>query len=102
MVADVTDRETCNVISNSSLEFKSCMTKSVKLGLGTHLFATVKGHFRSSSRAATCYYQFNHSKVETIPLSALPKDTISKLAGQGRNQDFVKGGWKMKIFVTSF
>jgi len=24
---------------------------------------------------ATCYYQSNHLKVETIPLSALPKDT---------------------------
>jgi len=37
--------------------------------------------FRSSSQAATCYYQFNHSKVEAIPVSALPKDTTSELAG---------------------
>jgi len=27
------------------------------------------------------YYQFNHSKVEAIPLNALPKDTTSELAG---------------------
>jgi len=31
--------------------------------------------------AATCYYQSNHSKIEAIPLSALTKDTTSKLAG---------------------
>jgi len=28
-----------------------------------------------------CYYQSNHSKVEAILLSALPKDTTSKLSG---------------------
>jgi len=28
-----------------------------------------KGPFRSSGQAATCYYQSNHLKVETIPLS---------------------------------
>jgi len=36
---------------------------------GTCLFIsdqeTAKWTFRSSSQAATCYYQFNHSKVET-------------------------------------
>jgi len=37
---------------------------------------TAKGPFRSLSQAATCYYQSNHSKVETIPLSALPKDRL--------------------------
>jgi len=37
---------------------------------------TAKGPLRSSSETATCYYQSNHSKVEAIPLSALPKDTI--------------------------
>jgi len=36
-------------------------------GLGTHLF--FKGPFRSSSQAATYYYQSNHSKVKAIPLS---------------------------------
>jgi len=42
---------------------------------------TAKWPLRSSSQAATCYYQSNHSKVEAIPLSALPKDTTSELAG---------------------
>jgi len=57
------------------------------LGKGTHLFVKVprpgdsEGPFRSSSQAATCYYQSNHSKVEAIMLSALPKDTTSELAG---------------------
>jgi len=37
--------------------------------------------FRSSSQAATCYYQSNHSKVEAISLSALFKDTTSELSG---------------------
>jgi len=41
---------------------------------------TAKRPFRSSSQAATCYYQSNHSKVESIPLSAVPKDTTSELA----------------------
>jgi len=46
------------------------------LGLGTHLFVKVprpgdsEGTFSVFSQAATCYYQSNHSKVETIPLSA--------------------------------
>jgi len=42
---------------------------------------TAKGPFQSSSQAVTSYYQTNHSKVEAIPLSALPKDTTSELAG---------------------
>jgi len=40
---------------------------------------TAKGPFRSTSQAATCYYQSNHSNVEAISLSALPKDTTSHL-----------------------
>jgi len=32
------------------------------------------------SQAATWYYQSNHSKVEVIPLSALPKGKTSELA----------------------
>jgi len=32
---------------------------------------TAKCPFWSSSQAATCYYQSNHSNVEAIPLSAL-------------------------------
>jgi len=42
---------------------------------------TPKWPFWSSSQAATCYYQSHHSKVAAILLSALPKDTASKLAG---------------------
>jgi len=55
--------------------------KKLCLGLGTHVDLdqeTAKGPFRSSGQAATCYYQSNHSKVEAIPLSALPKDTTSR------------------------
>jgi len=33
------------------------------------------------SQAATCFYLSNYSKVEAIPVSALPKDTTSELAG---------------------
>jgi len=49
---------------------------------------TAKESFRSSSQAATCYYQFNHSKVETIPLNALHKDTTSELAGLSSHYPF--------------
>jgi len=31
--------------------------------------------------AAICHYQFNHSKLEAIPLSAFSKDKTSELAG---------------------
>jgi len=34
----------------------------------------------SSSQAATCYCQYNHSKVKAILLSALPNDTTSEFA----------------------
>jgi len=40
-----------------------------------------KGPIRFSSHAAIYYYQSNLSYVEAIPLSALPKDTTSELAG---------------------
>jgi len=36
--------------------------------------------FGSSRQAATCYFQYDYSKEEAIPLSALPKDTTSELA----------------------
>jgi len=51
-----------------------------KIGLGTHLFVKVPrlGDSEGTFSAATCYYQSNHSKVEAIPLSALPKDTTSE------------------------
>jgi len=34
------------------------------------------------------YYQSNYSKVEAIPLSALPKDTTSELAGLSSHDPF--------------
>jgi len=54
------------------------------LGLGTDLFVKVPRPgdlFGLPNQAATSYYQSNHSKVESIPLSALPKETTSELAG---------------------
>jgi len=53
-----------------------------QVGLGTHLYVKVpRSRNWSSSQATTCYYQSNHSKVEAIPLSALPEDITSELAG---------------------
>jgi len=58
------------------------------LRMCTHLFVKVQylDHetakpFRSSSQAPPVTTSLNHSKVEVISLSALPKDTISELAG---------------------
>jgi len=34
---------------------------------------------RSSSQAATCYYQSNHSKLEAIPLNACPRTQQANL-----------------------
>jgi len=42
---------------------------------------SAKGPFRSSRQAATCYYQFNHTKVEAIPLCALQKAQQMNFAG---------------------
>jgi len=48
------------------------------LSLGPHLFVKVprpgdsEVSFRSSSQAAICYYQSNHSMVEAIPLLTVP------------------------------
>jgi len=39
-----------------------------------------EGIFYSLCQAATCYYQSNRSKVETIPLSALHEATTSELS----------------------
>jgi len=49
---------------------------------------TAKGPFRSSSQAATCYYQPNYSKEDAIPVSALSKDTTSKLVGLSSHYPF--------------
>jgi len=40
-----------------------------------------KRPFWSSNQVAVCYYPSSHSKVEAIPLSALPKDTTSEHSG---------------------
>jgi len=45
---------------------------------------TAKRRFRSLSQVVTCY----HSKVEAIPLSALPKDTTNKLVGLSSHYPF--------------
>jgi len=49
---------------------------------------TAKVPFRSSSQAATCYYQSNHSMVEAIPVNAWPRDTTSELAGLSPHSRF--------------
>jgi len=72
---------------------KNCKKRKNLLGLGTHLFVKVRRPgdseaFRSSSQAATCYYQSNHSKIEAIPFSVLLKDTTSKLAGRSSHYPF--------------
>jgi len=60
------------------------MVVSIKVCSFARLFAKLPRSGDSEvtfAVAATCYYhQSNHSKVETISLSALPKDTTSKLA----------------------
>jgi len=73
-------------VSGNTFSRQPCFRASV-IGIGTHLFVKVPRprysegtFFRSSSRAATCYYQSNQSKVEAISLSTLPKDTTSELA----------------------
>jgi len=40
---------------------------------------TAKWPLRCSCQSAICYYQSNHSKVEAIPLSALPKTQQANL-----------------------
>jgi len=47
------------------------------------------GSVWSSSQAATCYYQTNHSKVEAISLSALTKDTTSEFASLSSHYPFL-------------
>jgi len=47
---------------------------------GTSTRRQQKDLFDLPSQAATCYYRSNHSRLEAIPLSALPKDTTSELA----------------------
>jgi len=68
---------------------------------------TAKRPFRFSSQAVTCYYQSNHAKVEAIPLSALPKDTTSELAGLPLHYPFFmlnikQGSWKSRASTEKF
>jgi len=56
-------------------------------GLGTHLFVKVPRPGDSEGTPSVIessfhllLYQSNHSKVEAIPLNALPKDTTNELA----------------------
>jgi len=54
------------------------------LWLGTHLLDKVsrpRDSERTFSVFGSSFYQTNHSMVEAISLSALPKDTTSELAG---------------------
>jgi len=60
-----------SVATNSLLVYLSSCLKQ----------GTAKGPFRSSSQTATCHYHSNRSKVDAIPLSALPNETTSELAG---------------------
>jgi len=77
--------------------------------LGTHLFAKVpqpgdsEATFSVSSEAVTCCYQSNSSKVEAIPLSDLPKDTISELAGLPSHYPFLYSERQAeKLYIPTF
>jgi len=48
------------------------------------------------------YYQSDHSKVEAIPLSALPKDATSELAGLSPHQPFYMLNVKHRAMNTNF
>jgi len=65
-------------VQSTLIELFPCLAK-MKNGLGFKYSFICQG--TSTSRLRTCYYQSNHSKVEAIPLSALPKDATSELAG---------------------
>jgi len=63
--------------------------------------------FRSSSQAATCYYQSNHSEVEAIPLSTLPKDTTSEPVGLSSHYPFLmlnvkQGSCEYQLFIKYY
>jgi len=63
---------------------------------------TAKGPFRSSSQAATCYYQSNHSKEETIPLSALPKAQQANLPAYSKLTLFNAERQAGKLWTPTF
>jgi len=76
------------------VKIRDCGKDEKNLGLDPHLFVKVprpgdsEVTFAVFDQAATCYYQSNHSKVEAISLSALPKDTTSELAGYVHTNPF--------------
>jgi len=52
---------------------------------------------QSSIQTATCYYQYNYSKAEAIPLSVLHKDTTSELADLSSHFPFLILNVKQRI-----
>jgi len=62
-------RQNTREFSAESLQFCSFISQ----------VASTRRQRSSSSQAATCYYQSNHSKIEAISLIALPNDKTSEL-----------------------
>jgi len=58
--------------------------------------------FVSSNQVTTCYSQSIHSKVEVIPLSALPKDTTSELASLSSRYPFNAECQVRKPWIPTF
>jgi len=85
LLRKITEVTTANVllllISRLAFSATIFLLQTLVLGLSTHLFVKAprtgdsKETFLSLSQAAACYYQSDHSKVEAIPLSSLPKYT---------------------------
>jgi len=74
-----------------------------------HLFVKVRlpgdsevTFFWYSYQSAICYYQSNHSKVEAIPLSALPMDTTSELAGLSPHYPFNAERQAGKLWIPTY
>jgi len=67
------------LVSDGTQSFRRQEGLDAGVGLGTHLFVKVPRPGDSEVTflvfELSCHYQSNHSKVEEIPLSALPKDT---------------------------
>jgi len=77
------------LLEDSILFSKQTAELSLLVFLPSYLgHETTKCPLRSSSQAATWYYQSNHSKIEAIPLNALPKDATSELSGLSSHQPY--------------
>jgi len=65
---------------------------------------TSKESFRCSIQAATCSVttQSNHSKVDGIQLSALPRDTTSELDGLYSHYPFNAESQAGNLWISSF